>query len=165
MDAQLSVMKAYTYEDGGNHLQYPSSLHVSMRYRLCGRLLGQWGAWEQQGHCSNPACPQLTVGNFSLLFFQRNRNSPPAFYESQASLPYLLCISENGKRTGCCFLKLYNSYSTARPSNLVSSSLQAYDIFKQSLGFYSASWFGFPTLLLHLLSLIFSLTFGSQSTR
>lgn len=42
--------------------------------------------------------------------------------------------------------------------------MQAYDIVKLSLGFYSMSWLGFPTLLLHLLSLIFFLTFGSQNT-
>lgn len=142
-------------------LLHTRSLRASTWYPLCGRLLGQRGAWEQQGHCSNPACPQLTVGTFSLLFFQRNRNTPPAFYEIQTSLPYVLCISENGKRIRSCILKLCNLYSTARPSNLVSNSMQAYDRVKLSLGFYSVSWLGFPTLLLHLLSLIFFLTFGT----
>lgn len=144
-------------------LFHTHSLRASTQYPLCGRLLGQQGAWEQQGHCSNPACPQLSVGNFSLLLFQRNRNTPPAFYEIQTSLPYVLSISENGKRIGSCILKLCNSYSTARPSNLVSNSMPAYDTVQLSLGFYSVSWFGFPTSLLHLLSLIFFLTFGSQT--
>lgn len=143
---------------------YTRSLCGSTQYPPCGMLLGQEVAWEQQGPCSNPACPQVTVGNFSLLFSQWNRNTPPAFYEIQTSQPHVLCVSENRKRIGSCILKLCYSYSTARPSNLVSHSIQAYDIVKLPLGCYSVSRLGFPAPLLHLLSQIFFQTFGSRST-
>lgn len=104
---------------------------------LCGGRLGQQGAWEQQRPRCNLACPQLTVGNVSLLFFLRNRNTPPAFHEIQTSLPYVLCVSENEKRIGRCILRLCNSYSPPRLSNLVSNSMQAYGMVQLSLHFYS----------------------------
>lgn len=67
------------------------------------------------------------------------------FMRSKQACHMYFVYQKMGKRTGRCILKLCNSYSTARPSNLVSNSMQAYDLVKLSLGFYSVSWLGFPT--------------------
>lgn len=134
------------------------SLHASTL--PCGNCLHS--RVHESSRDTTPIPSTTCCDKFSPVVLPEEQKHLPAFYGIQTSLPHILWVSENGKRVEEYILKLRNSCSTAGPSNLLSSSIQACHTVKPSPGFYSASSLGFPTLLLCLLSLIFILTLGSQ---